>query len=314
MSRDLKTSRRFPLRSFVLGLIVATAPAIARAADPEVIPLWPNGAPGALGKEAVDVPTLTIFRPDPAKSTGAAVVICPGGGYGFLAVEHEGAEVAKWLNSLGVTGVMLKYRLAPKYHHPAMINDANRAVRTVRARALEWGLDPKKVAILGFSAGGHLASTAGTHYDAGKPDSDDPIERVSSRPDRMILVYPVIAIATPFGHTGSRDNLLGKNAPKELVESLSNETQVTTDTPPTFLAHTNADAGVPAENSLFFAMALRKNKVPVELHLFEKGVHGLGLGSGWKGHIPPEPSFEPWPGLCATWLKGQGFLDRGASK
>ncbi len=298
----------------VLTILAVTisGSAVVKAAEPEVIPLWPKGAPGALGTEAVDIPTLTIFKPDPAKATGSAIVICPGGGYGFLAVEHEGAEVAKWLNSLGITGVMLKYRLAPKYHHPAMMNDVNRAIRTVRARASEWGLDPKRVGVLGFSAGGHLASTAATHYDAGKADAEDPIERVSSRPDRAILVYPVIALATPFGHTGSLNNLLGKNPPKELVESLSNETQVTKDTPPTFLAHTNADAGVPAENSLLFALALRKHKVPVELHLFEKGVHGLGLGSGWAGRIPPEPSFEAWPGLCATWLKNQGFLDKNA--
>jgi acetyl esterase/lipase len=297
-----------------LGILITTLPSIARSAEPEEIPLWPAGAPGAVGTEAKDIPTLTIFRPDPAKATGASVVICPGGGYGFLAVEHEGAEVGKWLNSLGITGFMLKYRIAPRYHHPAPIQDANRAVRTVRARAAEWGLDPHKVAVLGFSAGGHLASTAGTHYDAGKADDPDPIERVSSRPDRIILVYPVIAIATEFGHTGSRDNLLGKDADKALVQSLSNETQVTKDTPPTFLAHTNADAGVAAENSLLFALALRKNMVPVELHLFEKGVHGLGLGSGWAGHIPPEPSFQAWPGLCATWLKGQGFLDKSEKK
>ena len=297
-----------------LGTVLIALPAAAPAAEPEVIPLWPAGAPGAVGKEAADVPTLTIFRPDPAKATGSSVVICPGGGYGFLAVEHEGAEVGQWLNSLGVTAFMLKYRLAPRYHHPAMIQDANRAIRTVRARASEWGLDPHKIAILGFSAGGHLASTAATHYDAGKPEDADPIERVSSRPDRMILVYPVIAIATEYGHTGSRDNLLGKNADKALVESLSNETQVTKDTPPTFLAHTNADAGVAAENSLLFALALRKNKVPVELHLFEKGVHGLGLGSGWAGRIPPEPSFQAWPVLCGTWLKNQGFLDKPATK
>ena len=309
-----RTSCRSPLLLSFLATVATLLAASSRAAEPEVVPLWPGGAPGAQGKAEGDVPTLTIFRPDPARSTGASVVICPGGGYGFLAVEHEGAEVAKWLNSLGVTGVMLKYRLAPKYRHPAMIMDANRAIRTVRARASEWGLDPHKIAVLGFSAGGHLASTAGTHYDLGKPKSDDPIERVSSRPDRMILVYPVIAIATPFGHSGSRDNLLGKDAPKELVASLSNETQVTKDTPPTFLAHTDADGGVPAENSLLFALALREHKVPVELHLFEKGTHGLGLGSGWKGHIPPEPSFEAWPGLCATWLKGQGFLDKAAAK
>jgi acetyl esterase/lipase len=292
------------------GAILSAFTASALAGEPEEIPLWPAGAPGAVGKEPADIPTLTIFRPAPDKATGAAVVICPGGGYSFLAVEHEGKEVAAWLNSLGITGVLLKYRLAPRYHHPAMIQDANRAIRTIRARAPEWGLDPKRIAILGFSAGGHLASTAATHFDAGKSDASDPIERVSSRPDRVILVYPVIAIATPFGHEGSRKNLLGPNPPKELVDSLSNETQVTPETPAAFLAHTNGDAGVPAENSLLFALALRKHKVPVELHLFEKGEHGLGLGSGWAGHIAREPSFEAWPGLCATWLKGQGFLDK----
>ncbi|HEY2156894.1 MAG TPA: alpha/beta hydrolase [Isosphaeraceae bacterium] len=298
------------ISAIALGILITILPSIARSAEPEEIPLWPAGAPGAVGTEARDIPTLTIFRPDPDKATGASVVICPGGGYGFLAVEHEGAEVGKWLNSLGVTGFMLKYRIAPRYRHPAPIQDANRAIRTVRARASEWGLDPHRIAILGFSAGGHLASTAGTHYDAGKPDDPDAIERGSSRPDRMILVYPVIAISTEFGHTGSRDNLLGKGADKALVQSLSNETQVTKDTPPTFLAQTNADAGVPAENALLFTLALRKNKVPVELHVFEKGVHGLGLGSGWAGHIPPEPSFQAWPGLCATWLKNKGFLDK----
>jgi acetyl esterase/lipase len=302
------------LRLLAAGVILSTFTASTQAGEPEEIPLWPAGAPGAVGKEAGDIPTLTIFRPDPARSTGAAVVICPGGGYGFLAVDHEGKEVAAWLNSLGITGVMLKYRLAPRYHHPAMIQDANRAIRTVRARASEWNLDPKRIAILGFSAGGHLASTAATHFDAGKADASDPIERVSSRPDRVILVYPVIAIATPFGHEGSKKNLLGPNPPKGLLESLSNETQVTAETPPAFLAHTNGDTGVPAENSLLFALALRKHKVPVELHLFEKGVHGLGLGSGWAGRIPREPSFEAWPGLCVTWLKGQGFLDKPAAK
>jgi acetyl esterase/lipase len=311
--QDAVTARR-SFAAIAFGTLLIATPSLALADGPEEIPLWPAGAPGAVGTEAGDIPTLTIFRPDPAKATGASVVICPGGGYGFLAVEHEGAAVGKWLNSLGVTGFMLKYRIAPRYHHPAPIQDANRAVRTVRARAAEWGLDPNRIAILGFSAGGHLASTAGTHYDAGKPDDPDPVERVSSRPDRMILVYPVIAIATEFGHTGSRDNLLGKNADKALVQTLSNETQVTKDTPPTFLAQTDSDTAVPAENAILFALALRKNKVPVELHLFEKGVHGLGLGSGWAGHIPPEPSFEAWPGLCATWLKNQGFLDKTVNK
>lgn len=284
--------------AFALSLIGPSA----RAAEPVTIPLWPEGAPGAKGSTPADTPTLTVYKPDPARATGAAVVVCPGGGYGGLA-EHESRPIAEWLNSLGITGVVLKYRLAPKYKHPAMINDANRAIRTVRFHAKDWGVDPKRVAILGFSAGGHLASTAGTHYDAGKPDAKDPVERLSSRPDRMILLYPVIALATPYAHGGSRRNLLGDNPEPSLLNSLSNETQVTKDTPPAFLAHTNEDGPVPAENSLLFVLAMRKAGVPVEFHLFEKGRHGLGLGGGDK-------AWAAWPGLCATWLERQGFLAR----
>ncbi len=278
----------------------------------ETIRLWPGGAPGAQGSDPNrDVPTLTIWLPRPAIATGSAVVVCPGGGYQLLAMDHEGKQIAEWLNSLGIAAFVLKYRLGPRYHHPAMLQDVGRAIRTVRANAERWKLDPHRIAIIGFSAGGHLASTAGTHFDAGKPDADDPIERVSSRPDRMILVYPVIALATPYGHPGSLKNLLGENPARDLVESLSNERQVTKDTPPTFLAHTNADKGVPAENSLLFALALRKAGVPVELHLFERGPHGLGLGDGIaQFKVPPEPSFKAWPKLCETWLKNQGFLDR----
>ncbi len=302
------------------GTILAAlllVPAALAADAPKTYPLWPEGAPGAKGTEtgdanhAGDVPTITVYPADPDKATGASVVICPGGGYGFLATEHEGEEVAAWLNSLGVTGVMLKYRLAPKYKHPAMIHDAQRAIRTVRARAKEWKLDPNRVAILGFSAGGHLASTAATHFDAGKADASDPIDREGCRPDLAILVYPVIALAESYAHSGSRANLLGQSPPNYLVHDLSNERQVTKQTPPTFLAHTNADSGVPAENSLMFALALRKAGVPVELHLFENGQHGLGLGTGWKNHgIAADEAFRAWPGLCATWLKGHKFLDR----
>jgi acetyl esterase/lipase len=281
------------------------------AAHP-VVPLWPGGAPGAKGTDPEkDVPSITVWLPAPDKATGSAVVVCPGGGYGMLAVEHEGKQVAEWLNGLGIAAFVLKYRLGPRYHHPAMLDDAGRAIRTVRANATNWKVDPGRVAIMGFSAGGHLASTAGTHFSPGKADADDPVERMSSRPDRMILVYPVIALATPFGHAGSLRNLLGENPSQELIESLSNERQVTKDTPPTFLAHTNADSGVPAENSFLFAMALRKAGVPVELHLFELGRHGLGLGSGApQFNVPPEPSFQVWPKLCETWLKNQGFLDK----
>jgi acetyl esterase/lipase len=294
----------------LLSLATTSAPA---AEGPKTYPLWPDGAPGALGKEtgddfhSGDIPTITVYRPE--KPTGASVVVCPGGGYVFLATEHEGKQVAEWLNSLGVTAVVLKYRLGPRYKHPAMLHDAQRAIRTVRARAEEWSLDPKRVAILGFSAGGHLASTAATHFDAGKDDASDPVDRQSCRPDLAILVYPVIALSTPYGHAGSLRNLLGESPSKELIEDLSNELRVTKDTPPTFLAHTNEDKGVPAENSLLFALSLRKAGVPVELHLFEKGPHGLGLGSGWEGHnIPADEAFQEWPRLCATWLKRHGFL------
>jgi acetyl esterase/lipase len=288
----------------------------ARAAEPpRTMPLWPAGAPGAQGSEsgdefhAGDVPTLTVYRPDAARANGAAVVVCPGGGYGFLATEHEGKDVAEWLNSLGVTAFVLKYRLGPKYHHPVMLQDGQRAIRTVRARASEWNVDPKRVGVIGFSAGGHLASTLATHFDNGERNLDDPIQRQGCRPDVAILVYPVISLEAPYGHAGSRRNLLGNEPSKELVESLCNDRQVTRDTPPTFLAHTNEDTGVPPENSLLFALALRKAKVPVELHLFEKGQHGLGLGTGWASHkIPPNEAFQAWPRLCAEWLKGRGFL------
>src|SRR3954469_6187920 len=200
----------------------------APPSDREVVKLWPGGTPGAKGTDPdKDVPTLTVWLPKPEVATGSAVVICPGGGYGGLAVDHEGKQVAEWLNSLGVAAFVLKYRLGPRYHHPSMLQDAGRAIRMVRAGGKEWGIDPHRIAIIGFSAGGHLASTAATHFDAGKPDAEDPVERVSSRPDRAILVYPVIALATPYGHSGSRRNLLGENPSEDLVRSLSNETQVT---------------------------------------------------------------------------------------
>ena len=282
--------------------VLAQARALAFEGEPTTYPLWPDGVPGAKGTDPkLDAPTITVYSPPAEKLSGSAVVVCPGGGYGGLALDHEGKQVADWLNSLGVTAVVLKYRLGPRYRHPAMLQDAGRAIRTVRARAKEWKVSPNRIAILGFSAGGHLASTAGTHFDAGKPDSTDPVERESSRPDRMILAYPVIALATPYAHMGSKRNLLGEAPPEELVASLSNETQVTPDTPPTFLVHTNADTGVPPENSLLFALALRKAKVPLELHIFEKGRHGLGLGGG-------DAAFAAWPKLCEAWLRNQGFL------
>ena len=270
---------------------------------PKEMLLWPKEAPGAHGEEPADKPTLTLYRPPVDKATGAAVVVCPGGGYGHLAVGHEGKEIAEWLTSQGIAAFVLKYRIAPRYRHPAPLQDAQRAVRTVRARAKDWDLDPKRVGIWGFSAGGHLASTAATHFDDGKPDDPDPIEHVSCRPDFAILCYPVITFKEPHLHKGSRNNLVGKDPPAELVESLSNETQVTNRTPPTFLFHTNADAGVVPENSILFYMALRKAKVPAELHIYENGPHGVGLAA-------KDPVLTTWKERLADWLALRGAIKR----
>lgn len=267
----------------------------------ETLRLWPGDAPGAKGTADADIPTITVYRPPADKSNGAAVVVCPGGGYAGLA-PHEAEPVAEWLTTLGVTGVVLKYRLATNgYHHPAMLNDVSRALRTVRARASDWGLDPHRIGVLGFSAGGHLASTAATHFDDGAPNASDPIERVSSRPDLAVLIYPVITLTGPSAHAGSRQNLLGENPPPELVELLSNEKQVTPKTPPTFLVHSVEDTGVPCENSLLFAEACRKAGVPFALHIYEHGPHGFGLGG-------EDPVLKTWPMLCGEWMRKRGFL------
>ena len=277
--------------------------ALAGAQPTEPFPLWANGAPDALGKEEKDIPTLTPFWPEAAKATGAAMVICPGGGYGGLA-PHEGAHYARFLNEQGIAGFVLKYRLAPAgYHHPSMLMDAARAVRTVRAKAAEWKLDGKRIGIMGSSAGGHLTSTLLTHFDAGKPDAEDPVERQSSRPDLGILCYPVVTMMGPYTHKGSRNNLLGKEPSEELVRLLSNELQVTKETPPCFIWHTLEDTGVLMENSTQFAEALRKAGVPFDLHIYQKGAHGIGLGS--TNYDPAK--WHPWTHDCIFWLKTQGF-------
>ena len=294
--------------SFMLaGFVAAALGPFDRARAAEPFPLWPQGAPGALGKEPADVPTLTPYLPPKEKATGAAVIVCPGGGYGRLA-DHEGRPVAEWLNSVGVTAFVLKYRLGPRDRHPSMLQDAARAVRTVRARAAEWGLDPVRVGILGFSAGGHLASTAGTHFDAGRADAADPVERVSSRPSVMLLIYPVITMRERT-HAGSRRNLLGENPTPELVALLSNEEQVTKETPPAFVVHTVEDAGVPVENSLMFVNALRRAGVPFELHLYERGPHGFGLGTA-RNNRPADPILSTWPARAADWLRLHNFASK----
>jgi acetyl esterase/lipase len=280
-------------------LPLALAQQVSKGGDLEVLRLWAGAAPGAAGDKEADRPSLTVYRPE--ASNGTAVVVCPGGGYGALAIDHEGKQVAKWLNSLGVTAFVLKYRLGPRYHHPTPLLDAQRAVRTVRAKADEWKINAGRIGLWGFSAGGHLASTAGTHFDAGIGNAPDPIDRVSSRPDFLILSYPVVAMKPPYTHAGSRNNLLGKTPDPQLVDSLCNETQVTSRTPPTFLMHTNADTAVPPENSVLFYLALRKAGVPAELHIYQQGRHGVGLAAR-------DPALSAWPNALAAWLKVNGWL------
>lgn len=216
-------------------------------------------------------------------------------------MNHEGRQVANWLNSVGVTAFVLKYRLGPKYRHPVELGDAQRAIRIVRSRAQEFGVRPDRIGMLGFSAGGHLASTAATHFDAGTAQAPDPVDRVSSRPDFLILGYPVISFDPAIGHTGSVRSLLGEKPDPALIQLLSNDLQVTAETPPTFIFHTNADTGVVAEHSVRFYLALRKANVPAELHVFETGPHGVGLALG-------DPALSAWPTLLANWLRGRGLL------
>jgi acetyl esterase/lipase len=285
--------------SRLLLIFVAAASLSAQRPVPEpaAFPLWPNGAPGAQGTEEKDVPALTPWL---AKNpNGKAIVVCPGGGYGALALDHEGKQIAQWLNSQGISAFVLRYRLGPKYRHPSMLNDAQRAIRTVRARAAEFHVNPAKIGIMGFSAGGHLSATAATHFDAGNASAEDVIERVSSRPDFAVLAYPVVTFTEEaYVHKGSRRNLLGDSPDPKLVENLSNERAVTRETPPTFLFHTNADTGVPPENSVLFYLALRKHGVPAELHIYENGPHGVGLA--WS-----DIALASWPGRLADWLRNR---------
>jgi len=260
--------------------------------------LWPEGAPFAAGQGAEDIPAMTVCLPK--HTNGTAVVVCPGGGYGMRAEDHEGRQIAEWLNARGVAAFITHYRVAP-YHHPVPLLDAQRALRTVRAGAVGWGVDPARIGIWGFSAGGHLASTAATHFDAGAPTAADPIDRAGCRPDFAILSYPVISMLPPYTHEGSRDNLLGDQQTPALFEALSNERQVTAETPPTFLFHTDNDPVVPAENSALFYLALRRAGVPAEMHIFADGPHGVGLAQH-------DPTLSPWSQLLETWLRGRGLL------
>jgi len=271
------------------------------ADEPEIVILWPGGARGAVGDEEEDIPTLTVYLADPENNTGTGVVVCPGGAYAGLAMDHEGRQIAEWLNGRGISAFILKYRLGPRYHHPSMLHDAQRALRYVRSNARVLGVVSDRIGIWGFSAGGHLASTAATHFDTGDPEADDPVERVGSRPDFAILGYPVITMEEEFTHAYSRTMLLGEDPDADLAHYLSNEKQVTAETPPTFLFHTNEDKGVPAENSVFFYLALRRAGVPAEMHIYETGRHGVGLA-------PDDPVLSSWADRLEDWFTIRGLI------
>jgi acetyl esterase/lipase len=295
-------------RTLLVGGIVMGLSSVALAQDwmapvgtPRTELLWPDGAPGAAGAEDADKPSLTIYLPAKPQAAGTGIVICPGGGYSGLAMDHEGHEVARWLTSRGVAAFIVKYRLGPRYHHPAMLRDVLRAMRIVRSRAAEFGLKPDQIGVMGFSAGGHLASSAATLFDSPDGRVADGLETVSSRPDFAVLCYPVIRMGEDSTHRGSQRNLLGDNPSPELVSRLSTEKQVTARTPPTFIFQTDADTAVPAENAVSFYLALRKAGVPAELHVYEKGQHGVGLA-------PQDRELSTWPDRLLGWLRVNGWL------
>lgn len=292
----------------VVSLLLFTTAVAARAGEPTQIKLWEGGAPGTPATKAEDEPVLLMSLASNAAGPTTGVVVLPGGGYGGLAMDHEGKQIAEWLNSLGISAFILKYRMHGTGHmHPVPMMDGQRAIRLVRTRAKEWNVDPGRIGILGFSAGGHLASTLATHFDAGKADASDAIDRASSRPDFAVLCYPVISTTADYAHNGSVKNLLGEHPDPELLKNLSNETQVTAETPPTFIFQTSEDKGVPAENCISFYLALHKAGVPAEMHIFQNGRHGVGLAKGIAGT-------EQWPALCREWFKVRGLLNASEAK
>lgn len=288
-------------RITIAVLLIILSAAVGQATTRQTVLLWPQGAPGALGNQPEDQPSLTIYLPDPGKAVRTGVVVCPGGGYVTLAMQKEGTDIAEWLNSIGIAAFVLKYRLGPRYHHPIEMWDGQRAMRYVRYHAKDYGIDPDRIGIWGFSAGGHLASTVGTHFDNGKAGAPDPVDQVSCRPHFIVLAYAVISMLPPYDHKGSMRALLGEHPDPKLQRFLSNELQVTPETPPTFLFSTDDDMTVPCENSIQFFLALRKNHVPAEMHIFEPGEHGVGLAQ-------THAALSIWPTLLANWFRTRGLL------
>ena len=294
------------LALFLLSALILLAPCLSAPAQtqPVKVPLWPEGAPGANGEADQDQPFFEVWTAPGEKANGAAFVVCPGGGYGGLASDHEGTQVAKWFNGLGVSAFVLHYRLGSKgYHYPIQLIDVQRALRFVRANADKYGIDPDRIGVIGFSAGGHLTSMAATLFDE-KPEgaTNDAIDQVSARPNVAVPVYPVISMSDRSAHMGSRKNLLGPRAEdEELARSVSTHLRVTENTPPTFLFQTDADTVVPAENAVKFYLACREKNVPAELHVYQPGPHGVGL-------ILSDPVLGTWGGHLRDWLRNQGFF------
>lgn len=291
--------------AFLLSSLAATSEH-APPRGVESMLVWPDGAPGAVGNGPEDKPVLYLYPAKKRKNTGVAIVVCPGGGYSGLAMGYEGHEVAQRLNKYGISAFVLQYRLGPRYRYPSPQLDAQQAIRIVRSRATEWKVDPAKIGILGFSAGGHLSAMTGVHYVEGKPGATDPLERVSTRPDFLVLVYAVITMQGPEAHAGCVKNLLGEDPDPALVKECSTQLRVDAKSPPAFVVHTTADQAVPVANAVLFYNACVTAGVPAEMHLFEQGKHGVGMG----GTRAPGNPVEEWPELCLRWLRFRGMLEK----
>jgi acetyl esterase/lipase len=292
------------LLAAVLGASLGRAQVLDPALGITTIPLWPSGAPEVAGTDAADLPTLTVFLPQKGRGTGSAVVVAPGGSYLGLASNLEGRQVADWFTARGLTAFVLKYRLGPKHLYPIPLEDAKRAVRLVRSSAASYGFQPDRIGFIGFSAGGHLAAAAGTFFDGGTADAGDPVERVSSRPDFLILGYAWLNAMQPSGHYITYCSMM-KNIPPETCkvdeQKYTPSLHVTAQTPTTFIYSTTDDRTVPISASVDFYNALIAAGVPAELHIFRHGEHGSGMGAG-------SAALDQWPVLLEQWLRDQGLL------